>query len=106
MRKRNVKDFPFSNADFIDLRNSAQSTFRGVHRRHHRPRLFAEGGWHPEQIAFARVTPNFFRMMGAKIAFGRDFVEADGLPQPPLPGPGAPARRRRATAALCRSSPS
>src|ERR1035437_7889647 len=27
MRKRNEKDFPFSNADFLDLRNSAKSTF-------------------------------------------------------------------------------
>ena len=27
MRKRNVKDFPFSNAEFIDLRNTAKSAF-------------------------------------------------------------------------------
>src|ERR1035438_5149579 len=27
MRKRNVKDFPFSNADYFDLRNSAKSAF-------------------------------------------------------------------------------
>src|ERR1700680_1464431 len=27
MRRRNVKDFPLSNADFLDLRNSAKSTF-------------------------------------------------------------------------------
>jgi putative ABC transport system permease protein len=101
MRKRNVKDFPFSNADFFDLRNSAKSTFEEftavVTGRGPLPR---EDGT-PEQVAFARVTPNFFRMMGAKIALGRDFVEADGLPQPPLPtgaggvapGPeGAPQR--------------
>jgi putative ABC transport system permease protein len=85
MRKRNVKDFPFSNADFFDLRNSAKSTFEEftavITGRGPLPR---EDGT-PEQVAFARITPNFFRMMGAKVAFGRDFVEADGLPQPQLP---------------------
>src|ERR1039458_6860571 len=90
MRKRNVKDFPFSNADFFDLRNSAKSTFEEftavITGRGPLPR---EDGT-PEQVAFARITSNFFRMMGAKIAFGRDFVEADGLPQPQLPVAGAP----------------
>src|SRR6266481_6078851 len=27
MRRRNVKDFPMSNADFLDLRNGAKRTF-------------------------------------------------------------------------------
>src|SRR5216684_4280309 len=27
MRQRNVKDFPFSDADFLDLRNGARTTF-------------------------------------------------------------------------------
>src|SRR2546429_9201934 len=27
MRRRNVKDFPLSNADFLDLRNGARTTF-------------------------------------------------------------------------------
>src|SRR5207253_2464866 len=38
-----------------------------------------------EQIGKALVTTNFFRLMGAKIAFGRDFTEADGVPQPARP---------------------
>ena len=93
MRKRNVKDFPFSNADFFDLRNSARSTFEEFTTlMTGRAPLPREDGT-PEQVALARVTPNFFRMMGAKIALGRDFVEADGLPQPPgpigAPVPGA-----------------
>jgi predicted permease len=36
----------------------------------------------PEQIRVASVTPNFFRLLGAKIAAGRDFTEDDGRPQP------------------------
>src|SRR6516164_914954 len=30
MRKRNVKDFPFSNCDFLDLRNGSASVFEEV----------------------------------------------------------------------------
>ena len=92
MRKRNVKDFPFSNADFFDLRNSARSTFEEFTAVVTGRGLLPREDGTTEEIGVGRVTPNFFRMMGAKIAFGRDFVEADGLPQPPLPPPGgAPA---------------
>ncbi len=38
MRKRNVKDFPFSNADFIDLRNGAGRHVPGRGRRFYRAR--------------------------------------------------------------------
>ncbi len=52
----------------------------------------------PEQIVIAGVTPNFFTVLGARIAFGRNFVEADGRRRP---------RRRRTdrTASRCRSIP-
>ena len=30
MRRRNVKDFPFSNADFLDLRNGSTAVFQDV----------------------------------------------------------------------------
>src|SRR5881396_3088085 len=42
----------------------------------------------PEQVRSAVVTTNFFRLVGAKIVLGRDFTDADGMPQPPAP-PGA-----------------
>jgi putative ABC transport system permease protein len=91
MRKRNVKDFPFSNADFIDMRNGVGGMFQdvgGVFTG--RATVPLEDG-SPEQIRWAVVTPNFFRMMGASIARGRDFTEGDGLPQPaqPAAAPGA-----------------
>jgi predicted permease len=83
LRNRNVHDFPFSNANFIDLREGTKSAFQDfagvftfrdiVHR--------LDGT--PEQIRIANVTTNFFRLVGAKIAFGRDFTDADGIPQPP-----------------------
>jgi predicted permease len=91
LRQRHVKDLQFSNADFIDLREGTKQafedfggvfTFRGV--------IPAQDG-RPEQVRFATVTTNFFRVMGAGIAVGRDFQDEDGIPQP-TPAPGAPAQ--------------
>src|SRR5437660_4671515 len=88
LRKRNVRDFPFSNEDFIDMREGTTDacpdlagvfTFRNI--------LLKDDGT-PEQVRSAVVTTNFFRLVGAKIVLGRDFTDADGMPQPPAP-PGA-----------------
>jgi len=94
MRNRNVRDFPFSNEDFIDFRAATKDTFQdlaGVFT--FRNILLKEDGT-SEQVRTAVVTTNFFRLVGAKIVLGRDFTEADGMPQPaPPPGgaqPGAP----------------
>jgi putative ABC transport system permease protein len=95
MRNRNVRDFPFSNEDFIDLREGTKDAFQdlaGVFT--FRNILLKEDGT-PEQVRSAVVTTNFFRLVGAKIVLGRDFTDADGMPQPPAPlagaQPGAPA---------------
>lgn len=94
MRNRNVRDFPFSNEDFIDFRDATKDTFQelaGVFT--FRNILLKEDGT-SEQVRTAVATTNFFRLVGAKIVLGRDFTEADGMPQPaPPPGgaqPGAP----------------
>ena len=89
---RNVTDFALAPGDLYDLRiqgtlfeeTAAVVTFRGQLRR---------GEGEPELIRAAGVTPNFFRTLGAPVAFGRDFVDDDGTPQaPPLEGaaPAAP----------------
>src|SRR6266481_4420049 len=95
LRNRNVRDFPFSNEDFIDLREGTKNAFQdlaGVFT--FRNILLKEDGT-PEQVRSAVVTTNFFRVVGAKIVLGRDFTDADGIPQPaPPPGvaqPGVPA---------------
>jgi predicted permease len=88
MRKRNVKDFFFSNADFLDLRNGSTSVFEEVAAvstgRGTPPR---EDGT-PELIHFGVVSSNFFRTMGGTTVLGRTFIDSDGTPQPP-PAPGA-----------------
>jgi predicted permease len=83
MRKRDVKDWRFSNTDFIDFRNGAKRTFESVAAVYTGRTTIPKEDGTPEQIRFASVTPNFFRSLGAKIAHGRDFAEADGEPQPP-----------------------
>src|ERR1700682_2342231 len=89
MRKRDVKDFPFSNADFFDLRNGATSSFEDFAAVNTGRAVMPREDGTPEQIRTAAVTTNFFRMIGARIAMGRDFDDADGQPQPPPPPAGA-----------------
>ncbi len=94
MRKRNVKDFPFSDADFIDMRNGTSAVFEefgGVFTG--RATVPREDESPRNRSAWPVVTPNFFRMMGAQIALGRDFNDQDGQPQPAqAPGRGTSPR--------------
>src|SRR6266403_2848212 len=73
MRVRNVFDQPMSNENFVDLRNGTKTMFEDFAAvstfRNNVPR--ADGT--PEQVHFAQVTTNFFRLLGAKISVGRDF---------------------------------
>ena len=88
LRQRHVRNLPFSNADFIDLRDGTKSVFEdmaGVFT--FRDVAPMEDGT-PEQTRFAIVTTNFFRLLGGRIALGRDLNDEDGLPQPPRPQPG------------------
>jgi putative ABC transport system permease protein len=88
MRKRHVRDFPFSNADFLDLRNGGKDAFAelGAVSTFRQPSPREDGT--PEQIRLGVVSTNFFRLLGAKVNWGRDFQDSDGIPQPPAPAPG------------------
>jgi predicted permease len=94
LQKRNVKDFPLSNADYLDLRNGAKHSFEDFAAvqtgRFTLPGLDGT----PERIRVAAVSTNFFRMMGGSIIAGRDFQDTDGTPQaapPAAPAGNAPA---------------
>lgn len=92
LKKRDVKDFPFANADFMDLRSGAARSFDEFGAVLTGRIIMPRDDGTPEQIRVATVTPNFFRLLGARVAIGRDFEESDGQPQPPAPPPGtAPA---------------
>ena len=85
LQKRNVKDFPFSNVDFLDLRNGAKNSFEDFAVvQTGRITLPALDGT-PERVRIGVVSTNFFGMMGASIIAGRGFEESDGTPDPTPP---------------------
>ena len=90
MRNRNVRDFPLSNESFIDLRDGTKDAFQDLAGVFTFRNVLPKEDGTPEQVRSAVVTTNFFSLVGAKIALGRDFSEADGMPQPAPPPPGAP----------------
>src|ERR1044071_1005633 len=89
LQKRNVKDFPISNVDFLDLRNGAKNSFEDFAAVNTFRFTLPGSDGTPERIRGAAVSTNFFQMMGGSIIAGRDFQESDGTPQ--APPPAAPA---------------
>ena len=89
LRVRHVRDLPFSNEDYTDLRNGTKNVFQDMAGVFTFKFILPQDDGTPEQVRLAVVTTNFFDLMGAKIALGRDFSTQDGLPQPPAPAPGA-----------------
>ncbi|HUE81397.1 MAG TPA: ABC transporter permease [Pyrinomonadaceae bacterium] len=89
LQARNVKDFPLSNVDFLDLRNGAKTNFEDFAAvSTFRATLPGLDGT-PERVRMAAVSTNFFQMMGGSIIAGRNFEDSDGTPQqaqPPAPG--------------------
>ena len=84
MRARNVRDFPFPPGDFYDLRHNNKS-FDDVGAVVTGRQAIGGAGSEPEQIRTAGVTPNFFRLLGARVMLGRDFTDADAQPAPQPP---------------------
>jgi predicted permease len=89
LRQRNVHGLPFSNADFIDLRNGTKAFFEDFAGVLTTPVLVPRDDGTTEQVRLAVVTTNFFHVTGARTVLGRDFIQEDGTPQPPAPPPGA-----------------
>jgi putative ABC transport system permease protein len=94
LRVRNSLGMPLSNENFVDIREGSRGSFEDMAALRTGRQVLPGLDGTPEQVRFAVVTVNFFRMMGASVAFGRDFEDADGVPQPAPPTPqpgGAPA---------------
>jgi putative ABC transport system permease protein len=79
MRARHVTNFPMPPGDMPDLRAQA-TAFQDIAGVASGPSTFVGDDGKPEQIQLAGVTTNFFTLLGARIGFGRNFVEADGTP--------------------------
>jgi predicted permease len=85
LQKRNVKDFPLSNVDYLDIRNGAKNNFEDF-AAFNTGRVTLPGlDGTPERVRIAGVSTNFFQMMGGSIIAGRDFQESDGTPNPAPP---------------------
>lgn len=90
LRQRNVHNLPFSNADYIDLRDRTKQEFSDMAGVFTGRMIAPRADGTPEQIRFAIATTNFFSVTGAKIVQGRDFNTDDGVPQPQAPANQAP----------------
>jgi putative ABC transport system permease protein len=80
--KRNVYDYFWSNPDFLDLKNHASETIEDAAGIQTFRAIVPHDDGTPEDVVFANVTPNTFRVLGARIILGRDFNDNDSLPQP------------------------
>jgi predicted permease len=99
LRARNVHDWPFSPPDFRDLQQQSTELFEDIAGFIPAGRTpISDTGAEPEQIRVGGATPNFFRVLGARVPLGRDFIDDDATPQPQppqgqaQPGQAAPAR--------------
>jgi predicted permease len=100
LRARNVRDWPFSPPDFRDLRQQSTELFEDMAGFIPAGRTpISDTGAEPEQVRVGGATPNFFRVLGARILLGRDFIDDDATPQPQVnqgqavPGQAPPPRR-------------
>jgi len=71
----------FSNADYADFRNGTTGVFEDMGGVSVSRAFVPREDGSAEQLSKALVTPNFFRLMGAAVAIGRDFSNADAVPQ-------------------------
>ncbi|MDB4877799.1 MAG: hypothetical protein JWM41_4245 [Gemmatimonadetes bacterium] len=86
LRARNVFNFPWAGGDMPDLKEQA-TAFESIAAVNAGVSTYVSDEGKPEQITNAGVTTNFFNVLGAPIAFGRNFAETDGTPNPPRPAP-------------------
>jgi predicted permease len=98
LRTRSVPDWPLSPPHFQDLRDQAAGfeAFAALTPAGRTP--VGGDGSDPEQLLVAGATPNLFDLLGVRIPIGRNFVEAEGTPQPP-PDSGAGGAARPPTPA-------
>lgn len=95
LRTRNNFAMPLSNENFVDIRGGSKNSFEDFAAFRTARQVLPGRDNVPEQVRVAIVTTNFFRVLGHTVVVGRDFQDADGIPQAqpssPQPQPGAAA---------------
>src|SRR5919204_311435 len=89
LRARNNLGMPISAENYVDIRNGTKGVFDDMAAVSTGRQIIPGVDGMPEQVRLARVTTNFFRVMGTSVLIGRDFNDADGTP--PLPAVPQPA---------------
>jgi putative ABC transport system permease protein len=90
LRARNVNDWPFSPPDLRDLQQQSTEIFDDIAGMIPAGRVPIAGlGQAPEQIRVGGATPNLFRLLGAHVVAGRDFVADDAIAPPAVPNQAA-----------------
>ena len=82
LRNRNNLGMPLSNENFVDIRDGSKGSSEDMAAFRTGRQVLPGADGSPEQIRLAVVTTNFFRLLGHRVALGRDFQDADGIPQP------------------------
>jgi putative ABC transport system permease protein len=90
LRRRHLSDFLWSSPDLSDFRSHATSAFEDAAGVNTGRAVYRRDDGTSEELAQATVTPNVFRVLGARVILGRDFTDSDALPQPVGPN-GQPA---------------
>jgi putative ABC transport system permease protein len=90
LRARNVNDWPFSNPDFADLR-AQSTTFQELAAVVTFRQAVAGADGDAVRLKGAQATTNIFRVLGLRVAYGRDFTDADGVPAAPPANPNPAA---------------
>jgi putative ABC transport system permease protein len=94
LRARNNLGMPLSTENIVDIREGSKSSIQDMASIRTGRQVIPGKDGAPEQVRLGFATVNFFKLMGVRIAHGRDFNDEDGRPQPPPPVPqagGAPA---------------
>jgi predicted permease len=85
-----LADGVFSNPDVFDLRDGTRDEFDDVSGLVVFRAIVPREDGTAERIGKAQVAASFFRMMGARIAYGRDFTSDDGRARATGPRPAFP----------------
>jgi predicted permease len=82
LRNRNSLGMPLSTENFFDIRDGSNGSFEDMAAFRTARQVLPGADGSPEEIRVALVTTNLFRLLGHRVALGRDFQDADGMPQP------------------------
>jgi putative ABC transport system permease protein len=82
MPLRNIRDYPMSSADYLDVHDELSGAFEdsAAAEASTQDIVLPRSDGTPDQVRIETVTPNFLRLLGAPIYLGRDFAATDGQP--------------------------